>query len=366
MRIVRIDIWESAPAFRGGPYVMSHVVQEAAYGRILRICSDDGFRGLGEIVYAPILNADERTQRREAESELFRALIGGTVEAAAGLVETIAARGRSWRGIAFGLDTAIFDLRARREGLRVADLLGGAIAVSVPDYFSISERTASQLRERVALAGQDRSVIQLKIGIGGLEEDIAGVRTLLSATHADQVILADFNGGRSVQEALGVIASFDEDRIFWEEPCKSYRDNVAVAVDCGRPVMFDQCAADPELAMRASDDPAVHSLCVKPAFLGGLTVAKTVRDRCAATGRRMRIDGPWCGDIANAAILSLAVGAPADLVIAGCDLREPLILEPDLGGVVHLAADRIAPPAGSGLGIDPSLDALGPPEISYE
>jgi hypothetical protein len=49
---------------------------------------------------------------------------------------------------------------------------------------------------------------------------------------------------------------------------------------------------------------------------------------------KMRIDGPWCGDIATAAILHLALGAPPDLLIAGCDLREPLVRERDLKGVV--------------------------------
>ena len=51
------------------------------------------------------------------------------------------------------------------------------------------------------------------------------------------------------------------------------------------------------------------------------------------------------------AILHLALGAPTETLISGCDLREPVALPFDLGGVRRSADNRIAPPAGDGLGI---------------
>ena len=129
--------------------------------------------------------------------------------------------------------------------------------------------------------------------------------------------------------------------------------------------MVDQCVKEAGLAIQAVDDQLVSSLCIKPAFLGGLTVARDVRDYCVSSGMKMRIDGPWCGDIATAAILHLAVGAPPDLLIAGCDLREPLVRELDLKGVVSMGKFRIAPPSGAGLGITLPDGALGDSEATY-
>ena len=79
----------------------------------------------------------------------------------------------------------------------------------------------------------------------------------------------------------------------------------------------------------------------------------------------MRIDGPWCGDIATAAILHLAVGAPPELLVSSCDLREPLIIDTDLGGVRTMESGRIAPLTGLGLGIDFDGNSGVEPDVTY-
>lgn len=221
-------------------------------------------------------------------------------------------------------------------------------------------------RKRMTIAGTQRAVIRLKLGVGTTSDDIAQVNATLDVMGEDQILLADANGGWSVEEACEIISKFDDQRIVWEEPCRVYDDNAEVARRSGQPVMVDQCVGQIELAKRAIDERVVSSLCIKPAFLGGLSVARQVRDACTEAGMKMRIDGPWCGDIASAAILHLAAGAPPALLIAGCDLREPLVLAPNLEGVVSSAPARIAPPPGPGLGIVLPQGALGAPEAIYQ
>jgi hypothetical protein len=93
-------------------------------------------------------------------------------------------------------------------------------------------------------------------------------------------------------------------------------------------------------------------------------IARQVRDHAIKAGMRARIDGPWCGDIASAAILHLAVGMPEDLLISGCDLREPVEIPVDLNGVGHAGRKKIAPPSGFGLGITLPDNLPRPPEGS--
>ena len=274
-------------------------------------------------------------------------------------------KGKPWCGIALGLETAWFDLTGKDRGQPIAELLGEPQTDAISGYFSVSERTAEDIEKRIAGTGPGTRVIQLKIGIGSIDEDEAHVTAALRAMREDQLLLADANGGWTMDHAVEIAARFDDPRIVWEEPCRQYDDNAKVARLIPEPVMVDQCVGDLATATRAAQEAVAHSLCIKPAFLGGLNPGRRVRDLCAGKNMQMRIDGPWCGDIATAAILHLALGAPPRLFIAGCDLREPLTIEPDLNGVSELPDGRIAPQPGPGLGITVNDDTLGPPEAVY-
>ena len=344
---------------------MSHVTQEVVYGRILQVHTADGQTGLGEVVFPPSLSIDERQQLIADEPLYLSSLAGKDIDGLMQLAEELCGRGRSWSGIAFGLETAAYDLMGKARGLPASDLLGGKLRESVDDYFSISESSVERIQERLATAGSERKVIQLKLGIGSPGDDAEQVSAALSNMADWQILLADANGGWSVGTACGIISCFNDPRVVWEEACSTYQENTEVVHRTGQPVMVDQCVKSTSLAKQAVDDQLVSSLCIKPAFLGGLTVARDVRDYCVSSGMKMRIDGPWCGDIATAAILHLAVGASPDLLIAGCDLREPLVREQDFNGVVSFDGCRIGPPTGPGLGMTLPDNVLGEPDAIY-
>lgn len=362
MTIEKIEVWDSRLPFRDGTYAMSHVISSHAHGRVLRIHDNEGRFGLGEIVFSPALGEAEREARIGDEEDYLKHLIGQPFEALLDVAEEMRTRDKSWRGVAFALESAWFDREGPRTGQSVANLLGGEPLSAVPDYFSISESDITKIRTRMETIGRDRQVLQLKLGVGSLERDIEQVAALLGMMTQHQVVQADANGGWTVDQACEVIASFNDDRLIWEEPCAEYEDNVRVAEKTGGRIMVDQCIGDLDMALRAIDDRAAQLICIKPAPLGGLTVARQIRDRAVEAGMQMRIDGPWCGDIATATILHLAVGAPKDLLLAGCDLREPLAMPVDLKGARVIERDMIAPPLGIGIGIGREVELLGPPE----
>jgi L-alanine-DL-glutamate epimerase-like enolase superfamily enzyme len=365
MLITRIDVWNFAPTFRDGPYVMSHVTQDHAYGRILQIQTDKGIYGLGEIVFPPSLADADRLNQIASEPGYLADLPGKNISGLIEVTNRLREEGKVGRAAAFGIETATFDIMARADERPLSSQLGGVLTRSVDDYFSISETGDDRIRQRIVEASADRRVFQLKLGIGTPDDDVRQIGLMLAHMSDDQLLLADANGGWSIPRALETIARFDDPRIMWEEPCPTYDENLEIAQRCQRPVMVDQCVGDPATARRAIADKAAAAICIKPAFIGGLTPAREFRDLAAAAGMKMRIDGPWCGDIAIAAILHLAVGAPPELLISSCDLREPLVLTPCLGGVRDAGGTRIAPPEGPGLGITLITDQLGPPETTY-
>ena len=208
-------------------------------------------------------------------------------------------------------------------------------------------------------------VLQLKLGVGSLERDVAQITAILEMITDSQIVLADANGGWAVTEACKIIGCFDDHRLIWEEPCTTYDDNVNVAKETGCDIMLDQCIGDSELAIRAINEGVAKYVCIKPVALGGLSIARQIRDHAIEAGMQVRIDGPWCGDIASAAILHLAAGMPEHLLICGCDLREPVAMPFNLNGVRKLEGNMIAPPQGSGLGIALTNNIPGTPERSF-
>ena len=365
MLIEKIEVWDFCPTMRDGQYAMSHVVMDCIWGRIYRAVTDQGQEGWGETVFPPSVPRSEQIELIAQERELLGSLVKSPAEALLAQAERLRQLGKGGCGVAFGLETVWYDLAARESGSSLSDFLGGVKSESVPDYFSISERTLPRIRERIKIAGTGRTVFQLKIGVGSFDDDADQLELVLGEIGPGQIVLADANGGWDVEGACRMLSRFSDPRLLWEEPCDTYTANREVMKRTGRRLMVDQCAADPEIAQEVIKDGLAHSLCIKPAFLGGLSTARAIRDSCARTGTKMRIDGPWCGDIATAAILHLAVGAPQDLLVSGCDLREPVLIEPDMQGVITQDNTRISPPGGAGLGLSVTKDALGEPEATY-
>jgi L-alanine-DL-glutamate epimerase-like enolase superfamily enzyme len=370
MIIKKIEVWDFRPPFRDGPYEMANdFSQSTSFGRILKFTvaneSQQEFVGFGEIVYTPYAELSVIDDIIIQEKTFLAKLVGEPLDSIRSLVFEISAREKAWRGVGFGLETALFDILSRQEGLSLADYLGGVKSNSVDGYFSISERDLERVSSRMKISGHGRKVIQLKIAVGSVDDDVNQIHAVLAHLNENQLVLADANNGRTVSETCWLIDQFDDERIIWEEPCASYEENCEVSEKTGKPIMFDQCVGSYEMALRAINDGVAGSICIKPAFIGGLSAAKDVRDQAIKVKLPIRIDGPWCGDIASAAALHLAIGTPPELLIAGCDLREPMVIVPDLKAVHHLPNCRIAPHLSVGLGLSDASDKLGPADSIY-
>ena len=366
MRLTKIELWDLKIPFRDGPYKMSHVVQETTFGQVLCLHTDEGVCGLGEIVPAPALEPKERLACYSETATLLAGLIGQSDDTLRNLIDQIQEKDASWNGITFGLETAYYDLLARQAGVAFADVLGGALNTSIEDYFSISEEQPDRVRQRMSTAGPQRKVIQIKVGVYSLAHELGLIRTALDLMHESQTLLVDANGGWSPAQASEAMGAIQDTRLIWEEPCGRYEENRELLEAFDTQILLDgETSRDFDTAKRAIHDGTAFGMCVKPALIGGLSTARQIRDLCTEAGIKMRIDGPWCGDIASAAIVNLAMGAPPDLLIAGCDLREPLSRNPDLKGLIHTTPTRISPSFPYGFEVDHVRAQLGSAEIVW-
>ncbi len=336
------------PTFPDGGYVMSHVTQTVLNGRLIRLITEDGQSGVGEIVRKPIYDPEELTVLEDACLPALQDM----------LFDDLPLLLDQWRqdiklmGLAFGVETAMYDLIGKASGVPVSTLLGGPGVGDVSEYFSISCETPDKMAKMTKEEGGGFSVVQAKLGIGGIAIDLERIEAVLNVMKPYQLLLADFNGALKPDLVIETLQGIRDPRLMWEEPCYTLEENIEVAHELKQPVMFDQCMNGIPAYLRAIDDAAAAALVIKPAFLGGLSVARTVRDICIAADMKIRIDGPWSGQIAASAALHLALGAPEEMMISSANLVGPINTARDM--IIVTEPGRVMPASGPGLGPVPS------------
>jgi L-alanine-DL-glutamate epimerase-like enolase superfamily enzyme len=345
MKITRVETFPLQPRFKGDGYAMSMGRQTVLYHRLLRLTAEDGTVGIGEFVRPPTWSVAEI---EAIEDDCLPALRGIDLADLPALLAKWREGEKRLQYVVAGIDLAMLDLMGRALGLPVSSLLGGARAADCPEYLSLSCEAPETMAEVTRAQNRNFNVVQAKLGSDTLDNDLTRVRAVLGAMRPDQMLLADFNGALSPDDAIRALPDIDDPRVIWEEPCDDYDEGLAVARGIAAPVMLDQCLKDLPTYMRAIQDRAAAALVIKPDSIGGLSVGRTVRDACAAAGIRVRIDGWWAGQIAGAGALHLALGTPPAILISSIDLTDPI--DTDRSMIDRPAPGRVRAAPGPGLG----------------
>ena len=321
MDIVKASLTPYSLMFReGGSYVSSVAALSSVDHRLLNVTLKNGLNGVGEIARYPPLNTSETELLENAAVKEIENIDFNQVPT---VINDWRCRGPAMRGITFALDCVWHDIVSKQTGLPISVLLGGPAGGEVPEILSLSAGTKDELVEQIKKDECARRTIQIKLGIGDITSDIETVESILGDLEEEQLLLADFNGALSLTTALDVLPSLNDPKLIWEEPCRSFEDNAVVSRKLNGRMMFDTCLTDLDTFSRAINAGATRVV-IKPALLGGLSVAKVARDISIAAGIKIRVDGPWSGQIAAHAALSLAIAISADQMIGSIDLTEPL------------------------------------------
>ncbi len=353
MKIARVEIADREYVLPDGPYVMSHAVQEAIYTRVVRLVAEDGTWGVGEIARRSYRLPEDA---KPAEDRVLPSLIGMDFGDLPALLNTWQAQDEMLEGAVFGVETAMFDRMGRVSGMPLSAVLGGPAKGIAKAYQSISSDAPEVMAKKLSnkLAERPIAVVQAKIGLDTPDADLHRLQTVLDLIGPDTILLADFNGALDVDAALKIVTQMSDPRLVWEDPCLALHDNITVARDTGQPVMFDMCMSSVAAMGQALASGVAHSVVVKPPFIGGLRAACTARDMAVAAGVPVRIDGPWSGPIAAAAMVAVAIGVPDGALLCSTDLTGPLEVPTKL--LTWPEPGMVSPPTGPGLGDIP--DAL--------
>lgn len=278
---------------------------------VVRLRTDDGEVGYGQMA----------TGGHEIATAAFHRLIaphalGEIVENPGDLVDDIMETGERPRIYKFpgtfvlralcGLDTALWDLRGKREGEPVCTLLGGA-TTTIRAYGSRTTRQTEASEEAdVCARFRERGLEAFKLKAGkrlayktGNDQWPGRTEAVLSAVREavpDADLMVDANGAYAPEKAIEVAEEVLKPNgvIHFEEPCPCWELEWTAAVREGvsMPVAGGEQDNMFQIWDRLIDTPAVDIIQPDVGYIGGVTRMKRVADRAASAGLPCVPHGP--------------------------------------------------------------------------
>jgi mandelate racemase len=166
------------------------------------------------------------------------------------------AEARGWLGLAgyqglalagvAGIDMALWDVLAKAAGLPLARLLGGTLA-PVPAYNSnglgLIPPAAAGDEALELLAEGGFSALKVRVGRDSPAADIAAIRQVRAAVGDEVTLVADYNQGLALGDALQRCRALDGEGLTWIEEPLRYDDldgHARLARDIATPIMLGE------------------------------------------------------------------------------------------------------------------------------
>ena len=137
-RISEIHVYQKDLPVVGGPYTMSTMTLHEIDTTIIKLVSDTGLIGWGEVApIGPPYQPQHALGARAAIGEMAQALTGQSCLTPLLLRRRMDGLLNGHNYAKAAIDIAVMDLIGKHFGLRICDLLGGAEAERPPGYYAI-------------------------------------------------------------------------------------------------------------------------------------------------------------------------------------------------------------------------------------
>ena len=365
MKITRLLAYQVDLPLREGSYNWSGGKSVSVFdSTIVRVETDEGLVGHGEVcplgpAYLPAYAAGVRA----GLAELGPSLLGADPLQLGPLNRLMEGRLKGHPYVKSAVDMACWDLLGQAAGQPVAMLLGGRDGEDVALYRAISQESPERMAEKVGgYRAEGYQRFQLKVG-GDPDTDIARIHAVAARLRPGDVLVADANTGWLPHQAARVVRATEALDIYVEQPCLSYEECLSIRRRTSHPFVLDESVDSLATLLRAHADQAMDVVNIKISKLGGLTMARQVRDLCVAMGVAMTIEDSWGGDIVTAAIAHLAHSTPEAFRFSATDFNSYVTVR-IAEGAPERRHGRMAASTQPGLGIKPIAAALGEPVLA--
>ena len=361
MRISEIHVYQKNLPVVDGPYTMSTMTLHDIDTTIIKLVTDVGIVGWGEVApIGPLYQPQHAKGARAAIDEMAPALIGKSCLHPLLLMRRMNGLLNGHNYAKAAVEIAVMDALGKHFGVRVCDLLGGAERERLPGYYATGigepDEIARLARDKI---DQGYPRIQIKAGGRDLSIDIAVVHKVWEAIGTRAQIIVDPNRGMSGSEAIRLSLACRDIPLVLEQPCYTMDEMVNIRPQIVHPVILDETLENLSEVLRAISLRVCDGFGLKLTRMGGLNAMATVRDICAARAIPHTCEDTWGGDIVFAAVLHIAATVQPRLLEAVWTSGS--YIEENYDPVNGIRVDRghFKLPSGIGLGIEPDESRIG-------
>ena len=373
MKIQKIDVFQVDLPYSGGSYRLSGGREYSSFdSTIVRITTECGIEGWGESTpFGATYIAAHALGVRAGISEIAPNLIGHDPRHLDRINEKMDQSLVDHNHAKTALDVACWDIFGKSVNMPVCDLLGGRTNQTLPVISSIPADTPGNMRQNVAdhrINGYKGHSI--KVGAldseGGPSLDAKRITQCLADQQTGEYFLVDANGGLTVENALRMLELLPKGLDFaLEAPCATLRETLSLRNRTCRPIIVDELATCEQSIVQIIASDAADGIGLKISKNGGLTKCRRQRDMCIAAGLTMSVQDTVGSEIAFAGVLHLAQTVPERYLRCVLDTRGMVKLNTAKFDV-EIIHGGVTTPKLPGLGVQPKLDVLGQPIISYQ
>lgn len=323
---------------------------------VVRIGHADGAYGLGEAPQVWRVTGESMASAEAVIDTVLRPLLlGRDPDELTVLLREVRAAVPGNHNAKAAVDVALHDLAARRLGIPLVRLLGGA-SLRVPTDVTLAAGTADELAlAAAARTAEGFSVVKLKVGTGAATDDVARVRAVRDAAGPDVTIRLDANQGWDARSAVRAITAMEDAGLgveLVEQPVPAPDlDGLAWVTDrVDTPILADESVFSVPDLLEVIRRRAADLVNVKLAKCGGLAPARTLLELAEAAQLGTVVGSMMEGPIGVAAAASLVAAYPTT-VVSDLDAAWWLASAP-VRGAVSYAQGVLTLPDAPGLGVE--------------
>jgi len=263
------------------------------------------------------------------------------------------------------LDMACWDILGKATNQPVCNLLGGRIVDKIPMNCAVYNGDAEDMISKIQQYREQGIRIFSTKPYGDTDKDIELYKHIANQRQEGETYIADANRVWSVPVALRVARVLQDYGFFnLEQPCNSYEECLQVRRASSITMAIDESIVSFDNLVQAFRDNAADIIHIKLSHVGGLTKAKHIRDFCIVAGLSLSWATSGGTEITDVAATHIASATPLENLFGLWSCREFNTEKFAKGGPITekgYSAAQAAP----GLGVDPIMEKLGNPFITY-
>ena len=296
MRITEIAIYQLDLPFLNGPYRMSCGEFKVVDSTLVRIKTDTGVVGWGETCpIGPVYQPHHAKGARAALMEMAPGLIGEDPTKIVKLHRRMNALLSGHQYAKGAIDIAAHDITARHFGVRVADLIGGAITERIPSYYALSAGATADDAAEIAAekVAQGWPRIQIKIGSRPVDVDIEVIRKVWERVGNKVRLAVDANRALNSRDLLRLSRECLDIPFIIEQPCNTIEDIARVRPMLQHAIYIDESTESLPVVMRIIGENLADGFGMKINRIGGIQPITVVRDICEALFLPHSVEDSW-------------------------------------------------------------------------